>query len=125
MTTLLKLENLNVSFKTPRGLLKAVRDVTVELQAGESLGIVGESGSGKTTTLKMLSGLIYPTSGTARVLLRSASDTTLRECVGVAPNLRDVRPLDPRCDEQTQGNRGDNLSLNENIVVKDKRVNGG
>ena len=58
MTTLLKLENLNVSFKTPRGLLKAVRDVTVELQAGESLGIVGESGSGKTVLSRATMGLL-------------------------------------------------------------------
>ena len=58
MTTLLKLENLNVSFKTPRGLLKAVRDVTIELQAGESLGVVGESGSGKTVLSRATMGLL-------------------------------------------------------------------
>jgi oligopeptide/dipeptide ABC transporter ATP-binding protein len=58
MSTLLKLENLNVSFKTPRGQLKAVRDVSIELQAGESLGVVGESGSGKTVLSRATMGLL-------------------------------------------------------------------
>ena len=58
MSTLLKLENLNVSFKTPRGLLKAVRDVSIEVQAGESLGVVGESGSGKTVLSRATMGLL-------------------------------------------------------------------
>lgn len=58
MSTLLKLENLNVSFKTPRGQLKAVRDVSIEVQAGESLGVVGESGSGKTVLSRATMGLL-------------------------------------------------------------------
>lgn len=61
MSTLLKLENLNVSFKTPRGLLKAVRDVSIEVLAGESLGVVGESGSGKTVLSRATMGLLPST----------------------------------------------------------------
>ena len=61
MSTLLKLENLNVSFRTPRGQLKAVRDVSIELQAGESLGVVGESGSGKTVLSRATMGLLPST----------------------------------------------------------------
>ncbi|MEY2768044.1 MAG: hypothetical protein RI939_1145 [Actinomycetota bacterium] len=61
MSTLLKLENLNVSFRTPRGELKAVRDVTIELKAGESLGVVGESGSGKTVLSRATMGLLPST----------------------------------------------------------------
>jgi len=61
MSTLLKLENLNVSFRTPRGQLKAVRDVTIELKAGESLGVVGESGSGKTVLSRANMGLLPST----------------------------------------------------------------
>jgi oligopeptide/dipeptide ABC transporter ATP-binding protein len=61
MSTLLKLENLNVSFRTPRGQLKAVRDVTIELKAGESLGVVGESGSGKTVLSRATMGLLPST----------------------------------------------------------------
>src|SRR5207253_1004872 len=46
----------------------AVRDVTFRIEPGEIVGFLGPNGAGKTTTLKMLSGLIFPTSGSARVL---------------------------------------------------------
>jgi ABC-2 type transport system ATP-binding protein len=46
----------------------AVRGVTFSIEPGEVVAFLGPNGAGKTTTLKMLSGLIYPTSGTARVL---------------------------------------------------------
>jgi ABC-2 type transport system ATP-binding protein len=46
----------------------AVRDVTFNVDAGELVGFLGANGAGKTTTLKMLAGLLYPSSGTARVL---------------------------------------------------------
>lgn len=45
----------------------AAKDVTFDIAEGEFVGFLGPNGAGKTTTLKMLSGLIYPTSGTARV----------------------------------------------------------
>lgn len=46
----------------------AVRQVSFHIEPGEFVGFVGPNGAGKTTTLKMLSGLLHPTSGTARVL---------------------------------------------------------
>jgi ABC-2 type transport system ATP-binding protein len=46
----------------------AVRDVSFAIEPGEMVAFLGPNGAGKTTTLKMLSGLIYPTSGSARVL---------------------------------------------------------
>jgi ABC-2 type transport system ATP-binding protein len=58
-----------------RGLLRreyrevrAVDDVHFAIEPGEMVAFLGPNGAGKTTTLKMLSGLIYPTSGTAQVL---------------------------------------------------------
>src|ERR1700759_3387799 len=47
---LLKVEDLVVNFSTRRGMVKAVRGVTLAVQAGEMLGLVGESGSGKSVT---------------------------------------------------------------------------
>jgi ABC-2 type transport system ATP-binding protein len=46
----------------------AVKDVSFTIQPGELVGFLGPNGAGKTTTLKMLAGLLYPTSGSARVL---------------------------------------------------------
>src|SRR5437762_2232488 len=46
----------------------AVKDVSFKVEEGELVGFLGPNGAGKTTTLKMLSGLLYPTSGAAKVL---------------------------------------------------------
>src|SRR3954470_21344638 len=46
----------------------AVKDVSFKVEPGELVGFLGPNGAGKTTTLKMLSGLLYPTGGTANVL---------------------------------------------------------
>lgn len=46
----------------------AARDVSFSVNEGELVGFLGPNGAGKTTTLKMLAGLLYPTTGTARVL---------------------------------------------------------
>jgi ABC-2 type transport system ATP-binding protein len=48
--------------------VRAVADVSFAIEPGEMVAFLGPNGAGKTTTLKMLSGLIYPSSGTARVL---------------------------------------------------------
>jgi ABC-2 type transport system ATP-binding protein len=48
--------------------VRAVDDVSFTIEPGEMVAFLGPNGAGKTTTLKMLSGLIYPTSGTADVL---------------------------------------------------------
>jgi len=46
----------------------AVESISFEVESGEIVGFLGPNGAGKTTTLKMLSGLLYPTSGVATVL---------------------------------------------------------
>lgn len=51
-------------FKT----VTAVRGIDLSIDTGELVGFIGPNGAGKTTTLKMLSGLLYPTSGSASVL---------------------------------------------------------
>ena len=43
--------------------VKAVNDISFNIDEGELVGFIGPNGAGKTTTLKCLSGLLYPTSG--------------------------------------------------------------
>src|ERR671923_20359 len=49
-------------------MTRAVKDVSFAVEEGELVGFLGPNGAGKTTTLKMLSGILYPTSGTAKVM---------------------------------------------------------
>ncbi len=55
-------------FKREYRTVKAVDEITFQIAQGEVVGFLGPNGAGKTTTLKMLSGLLYPTHGTASVL---------------------------------------------------------
>ncbi|MHC1683133.1 MAG: ATP-binding cassette domain-containing protein [Clostridiaceae bacterium] len=49
-------------------IAEAVKDVSLSIREGECIGFIGPNGAGKTTTIKMLTGLIHPTSGQAKVL---------------------------------------------------------
>jgi ABC-2 type transport system ATP-binding protein len=61
---MIKLKSVTKSY---RGFL-AVNDLSLEVNQGEIMGIIGHNGAGKTTTLKMITGLITPTSGTIEVM---------------------------------------------------------
>lgn len=56
----LEMKNLRISFRTNNGTVKAVRDVTLDLNKGETLAIVGESGSGKSVTVRAVMGILAP-----------------------------------------------------------------
>ncbi|MDR1637849.1 MAG: ABC transporter ATP-binding protein [Treponema sp.] len=55
---ILNVKGLSVSFSTSRGMVRAVRNLDLELRKGETLAIVGESGSGKSVTVKSLIGIL-------------------------------------------------------------------
>ena len=75
---MITVKNLTKQYKTPKkgnGILAdflnrqyktytAVKNISFEIGEGELIGFIGPNGAGKTTTLKMLSGILYPTSGT-------------------------------------------------------------
>ncbi|HEV2127900.1 MAG TPA: ABC transporter ATP-binding protein [Thermomicrobiales bacterium] len=60
---IMQLEHLTRRFKTPKGIIKAVDDVSFTLYPGDILCLVGESGSGKTTAARMAGGLLKPSEG--------------------------------------------------------------
>lgn len=55
-------------FKREYKTIEAVKNISFNISQGELVGFIGPNGAGKTTTLKMLSGLLYPSSGEAQVL---------------------------------------------------------
>jgi ABC-2 type transport system ATP-binding protein len=61
-------ESIRSLFRREFRHVEAVKDVSFRLDPGEIVGFLGPNGAGKTTTIKMLSGLLHPTSGDARVL---------------------------------------------------------
>ncbi len=58
MDKILQVNNLKISFRTQGGTLKAVRNISFDLERGETLAIVGESGSGKSVTSKAILGIL-------------------------------------------------------------------
>lgn len=58
MDKILEVKNLKVSFRTNSGTVKAVRDISFDLERGKTLAIVGESGSGKSVTSKAILGIL-------------------------------------------------------------------
>lgn len=61
--TILEVKNLKKYFKTSRGTLHAVDDVSFTIERGKTLGVVGESGCGKSTTGRVILRLLEPTDG--------------------------------------------------------------
>ncbi len=58
MAPLLELDDVSVTFNTPKGPVYAVNNVNLSVERGQALGIVGESGSGKSVTMKTVMGLL-------------------------------------------------------------------
>ncbi len=66
--TIIRARNLQMTyFSMDRGIVRAVNDISFDINEGEIFGIIGVSGAGKTTTSKIVSGLLKPTSGSIEV----------------------------------------------------------
>ena len=65
--------------------VRALDNLSLKVKRGEIFGFLGPNGAGKTTTLKLLMQLIYPTSGSARILGHSIADVSTRARIGYLP----------------------------------------
>ena len=68
-----------------RQKVRALKALDIEVRRGEIFGLLGPNGSGKSTTIKLLLGLLFPTSGQALVFDRDASDVGKNERIGYLP----------------------------------------
>jgi len=63
----------------------ALSPLSLSVESGEIFGFLGPNGAGKTTTLKLLMGLIFPTTGSARILGRDWTDPEVKSQIGFLP----------------------------------------
>ncbi|MCU0873667.1 MAG: ABC transporter ATP-binding protein [Pirellulaceae bacterium] len=68
-----------------RQKVRALKALDLEIRRGEIFGLLGPNGSGKTTTIKLILGLLFPTSGRALVFGKDASDVAKNERIGYLP----------------------------------------
>jgi len=68
-----------------RQKVQALKALDLEIRRGEIFGLLGPNGSGKTTTIKLILGLLFPTSGRALVFDKDASDVAKNERIGYLP----------------------------------------
>jgi ABC-2 type transport system ATP-binding protein len=68
-----------------RSSILALRDLNLSVSRGEIFGLLGPNGSGKTTTIKLLLGLLRPTSGFATLFGKPASDVEVKQRIGYLP----------------------------------------
>jgi ABC-2 type transport system ATP-binding protein len=64
---------------------RSLENLTMQVETGEVFGFLGPNGAGKSTTIKLLMRLIFPTSGTARILGKSIDDVRMHERIGYLP----------------------------------------
>ncbi len=88
MSSIVEIENLTKDYDVGFWRKKKVRaldGLSLTVNEGEIFGFLGANGAGKTTTLKLLMRLIFPTSGTARILGSDISDVSMHAKIGYLP----------------------------------------
>src|SRR6516165_2440490 len=84
------IETENLAKQYPYGFLHlkkktSLEGLTMQVEEGEVFGLLGPNGAGKSTTIKLLMGIIFPTSGRARMLGKPVSDVAMHHHIGYLP----------------------------------------
>src|SRR5438876_6697447 len=88
MTIAIEIDKLTKDYETGflrKRKVRALDGLSLTVEKGQIFGFLGANGAGKTTTLKLLMRLIYPTSGTARILGRDISDISMHARISYLP----------------------------------------
>ncbi len=86
-TPAISIQNLTKIYPIPfkREKVTAVKDLSLTVEAGQVYGLLGPNGSGKSTTMKIVLGLVSPTSGKTEIFGRDSTTVESREDVGFLP----------------------------------------
>ncbi|PYS99570.1 MAG: ABC transporter [Acidobacteria bacterium] len=88
MNYIVEIENLTKDYEVgfwKKKKVRALDDLTLAVKPGQIFGFLGGNGAGKTTTIKILMTLLFPTSGTARILGSDISDVSMHRRIGYCP----------------------------------------
>lgn len=87
MKSMVEIKNLSKSFKTDfwKKQVQALDNVSFDVVEGSIFGLIGHNGAGKTTLIKVLMGLIKPTSGQATIFGKDSTDSEARGNLGYLP----------------------------------------
>ncbi len=85
MEAAIEIEGLTKTFGHGPDAIASVDHLSLRVDKGEIFGFLGPNGAGKTTTVKMLAGIIFPTSGAARLLGKPLGDVATRARIGFMP----------------------------------------
>ena len=78
----IRLDDVAKSFRTPQGVVEAVRGVDVSIAPGETVALLGPNGAGKSTTIDMLLGLVPPDRGSVSIFGREPQRAVAEGAVG-------------------------------------------
>src|SRR4026208_1493418 len=88
VTAVVEIDNLTKDYEVGfvrKRKVRALDSLSLTVNQGEVFGFLGANGAGKTTTLKLLMRLIFPTSGSARILDHDIGDISMHQRIGYLP----------------------------------------
>ena len=88
MTYIVEIENLSKDYEVgfwKKKKVRALDGLNLQVEGGQIFGFLGGNGAGKTTTIKILMSLMFPTTGTARILGRDIADVKMHSRIGYCP----------------------------------------
>lgn len=88
MSYIVEIENLSKDYEVgfwKKKRVRALDNLNLQVAGGQIFGFLGGNGAGKTTTIKILMSLIFPTTGTAKILGRDITDVRMHSRIGYCP----------------------------------------
>ena len=88
MKHIIEIENLSKDYEVgfwKKRKVRALDDLTLQVEGGQIFGFLGGNGAGKTTTIKILMSLIFPSTGSAKILGQDISDVKMHAKIGYCP----------------------------------------